>query len=174
MQGPVGWRVAPADAALAAARHARRLYGAQDPAGNSVELFSGLAQSSEAFASEAFPGGFGTFSFYGATPSGFDFEIGAGSQEIDPAHWDFMKTSVTSSWGHTPQWRLQLRTAVALTRSWRFQASSAIASPMRTAPAGAHAGLKRTTFFSNSITTVEPSRKRPISSPCCSRMFWSS
>ena len=29
----------------------------------------------------------GTFSFYGRTPSGFDFEIGAGTQEIDPAGW---------------------------------------------------------------------------------------
>ena len=26
----------------------------------------------------------GTFSFYAATPSGFDFEIGAGTREIDP------------------------------------------------------------------------------------------
>ena len=29
----------------------------------------------------------GTFSFYGATPSGFDFEIGAGTQTIDPDGW---------------------------------------------------------------------------------------
>jgi 2,3-dihydroxybiphenyl 1,2-dioxygenase len=55
-----------------------------------------------------------TFSFYGATPSGFDFEIGAGSGEIDPATWGTMKTSVTSSWGHRPQWRLKLRMAGAL------------------------------------------------------------
>ena len=51
----------------------------------------------------------GTFSFYGATPSGFDFEIGAGGKEIDPAGWGQTKTSVTSSWGHRPQVRLQLR-----------------------------------------------------------------
>ncbi len=51
----------------------------------------------------------GTFSFYGATPSGFDFEIGAGGKEIDPARWDQTRTSVTSSWGHRPQVGLQLR-----------------------------------------------------------------
>lgn len=55
-----------------------------------------------------------TFSFYGATPSGFDFEIGAGSNEIDPQHWDAMNTSVTSSWGHQPRMRLKLRMASAL------------------------------------------------------------
>lgn len=217
-----GWRVAPADDALLAARRVRRLYRAQDPEGNGVELFSALAQTTEPFVSGAFPGGFrtgdlgmghavlvshdleameafyvdglgfgvterldtrvgpiairgtflhcnrrhhslalfdlpsrkrlhhfmlqanahmdvgralertktakvplsldigqhpdpdGTFSFYGATPSGFDFEIGAGSQEIDPAHWDFMQTSQTSSWGHKPQLRLQLRMAGAM------------------------------------------------------------
>lgn len=53
----------------------------------------------------------GTFSFYGQTPSGFDFEIGAGSREIEPAGWQTMKTAVTSSWGHKPQLRLQLKMA---------------------------------------------------------------
>ena len=56
----------------------------------------------------------GTFSFYAATPSGFDFEIGAGSGEIDPARWQTMHTKDTSSWGHKPQWRLQLKMAGAL------------------------------------------------------------
>jgi hypothetical protein len=56
----------------------------------------------------------GTFSFYGITPSGFDFEIGAGSGEIDPETWGTTKTAVTSSWGHRPQWRLKLRMAGAL------------------------------------------------------------
>lgn len=59
----------------------------------------------------------GTFSFYGATPSGFDVEIGAGSKEIDPAAWNSTKTSVTSSWGHRPQLRLQLRMAGTLVAS---------------------------------------------------------
>ncbi|MDL9999108.1 hypothetical protein QTI24_10885 [Variovorax sp. J22P240] len=40
----------------------------------------------------------GTFSFYGATPSGFDFEIGAGTQTIDPAGWEIHHTHVTSTW----------------------------------------------------------------------------
>jgi len=56
----------------------------------------------------------GTISFYAATPSGFDFEIGAGSGEIDPAtHVAEVKTR-TSDWGHKPSLRLQLRGAVDL------------------------------------------------------------
>jgi biphenyl-2,3-diol 1,2-dioxygenase len=55
-----------------------------------------------------------TFSFYGATPSGFDFEIGAGSHAIEPAGWEAMRTGVTSSWGHKPRLRLQLRMAQEL------------------------------------------------------------
>jgi biphenyl-2,3-diol 1,2-dioxygenase len=55
-----------------------------------------------------------TFSFYGQTPSGFDFEIGAGSREIEPAGWRTMKTDVTSTWGHKPQLRLQLKMAKEL------------------------------------------------------------
>jgi hypothetical protein len=49
----------------------------------------------------------------------------------------------------------------------RIQASAcAMASPMRTGPVGAQAGLKRRVSLGQSSTTVEPSRKRPISSPC--------
>ncbi|MBG9390449.1 VOC family protein [Caenimonas aquaedulcis] len=58
----------------------------------------------------------GTFSFYGITPSGFDFEIGAGSGEIEPGGWKAMRTGQTSSWGHRPQWRLKWRIASALLR----------------------------------------------------------
>jgi len=52
----------------------------------------------------------GTFSFYGATPSGFDFEIGAGGKEIDPADWQEVRATTTSAWGHAPTLGLQLRT----------------------------------------------------------------
>jgi catechol-2,3-dioxygenase len=52
----------------------------------------------------------GTFSFYGCSPSGFDFEIGTASGRIDPAEWSEMITSTTSSWGHNPTMGLQLRT----------------------------------------------------------------
>jgi 2,3-dihydroxybiphenyl 1,2-dioxygenase len=53
----------------------------------------------------------GTFSFYGATPSGFDFEIGAGSRAIDPQGWSPLDASATSSWGHKPRLRVQLKMA---------------------------------------------------------------
>lgn len=53
----------------------------------------------------------GTFSFYGSTPSGFDFEIGAGSKEIDPTGWKPLQTDVTSAWGHKPRLRLRLKMA---------------------------------------------------------------
>lgn len=53
----------------------------------------------------------GTFSFYGATPSGFDFEIGAGTHDIDPQGWQVQHTQLTSSWGHKPRLRLQLNMA---------------------------------------------------------------
>ena len=56
----------------------------------------------------------GTFSFYGRTPSGFDFEIGAGGQEIEPAGWREHTTDVTSVWGHKPKLGLQLRMAKEL------------------------------------------------------------
>ena len=57
-----------------------------------------------------------TFSFYGSTPSGFDFEIGAQSREIDPAQWQVHPATTTSSWGHKPHWRLQLKMAGGLLR----------------------------------------------------------
>lgn len=52
----------------------------------------------------------GTFSFYGVTPSGFDFEIGAGGKEIEPAGWRERRIDVTSAWGHAPTFGLKLRT----------------------------------------------------------------
>lgn len=55
-----------------------------------------------------------TFSFYGETPSGFDFEIGAGTQAIDPEGWQTHHTDVTSTWGHKPRLRLQLKMAAGL------------------------------------------------------------
>lgn len=58
-----------------------------------------------------------TFSFYGATPSGFDFEIGAGSQPIEPATWQVHVTDVTSTWGHAPKLRLRLQIAAGLLAS---------------------------------------------------------
>lgn len=56
----------------------------------------------------------GTFSFYGRTPSGFDFEIGAGGQEIEPVGWREHTTDITSVWGHKPKLGLQLRMAKEL------------------------------------------------------------
>ena len=49
-----------------------------------------------------------------------------------------------------------------------------IASPMRMGRVGVHSGLKVSVFLGKSMTTVEPSRKRPISSPFFSTMFCSS
>lgn len=212
-----GVQVAPAPAPLCQARQVQALHVARDPAGNAVELYWGLREASEPFASTAFPAGFrtagvgmghaalvskdlqamerfyvdalgfgvterlavqtgpiairgaflhcnarhhslalfqlpsgkrlhhfmlqanthldvgvalerarrrrvplaldlgqhpapdGTFSFYGITPSGFDFEIGAGCGEIDPEHWHALSAQRTSSWGHRPQWRAKWR-----------------------------------------------------------------
>jgi biphenyl-2,3-diol 1,2-dioxygenase len=59
----------------------------------------------------------GTFSFYGTTPSGFDFEIGSGGREIEPAGWQPLVTDATSNWGHKPSLRLQLRMAGAMIAS---------------------------------------------------------
>lgn len=59
----------------------------------------------------------GTVSFYGVTPSGFDFEIGAGCKEIEPRGWQPLHTSVTSSWGHKPSLRLQMKMAAGLIAS---------------------------------------------------------
>jgi biphenyl-2,3-diol 1,2-dioxygenase len=72
---------------------------------NKVPLSLGLGQH---------PDPDGTFSFYGATPSGFDFEIGAGAQAIDPSDWRVQATDVTSTWGHAPTLRLQLQMAAGL------------------------------------------------------------
>jgi 2,3-dihydroxybiphenyl 1,2-dioxygenase len=67
----------------------------------------------------------GTFSFYGITPSGFDFEIGGGGRDIDPAQWQVLRADVTSTWGHRPQWRTQLRIATGLVgRLWRGPAAA--------------------------------------------------
>jgi len=217
-----GVAVEAADAALRGARRVQRLHRCTDPAGNTVELFTGLAPAAQPFASQAFPEGFrtgelglghavlvshdlaamevfyagllgfgvterlatragpidirgvflhcnrrhhsialfdmplskrihhfmlqaqrlsdigvaferaqrhkvplslelgqhpdpdATFSFYGATPSGFDFEIGAGTQTIDPEGWQTQHTGVTSAWGHKPKLRLQLKMAAGL------------------------------------------------------------
>jgi len=59
----------------------------------------------------------GTFSFYARTPSGFDFEIGAGGKQIDPAAWDEIAAEGTSAWGHAPSMGLQMRMAGALVAS---------------------------------------------------------
>lgn len=56
----------------------------------------------------------GTVSFYAPTPSGFDFEIGAGSGAIDPATHQTEIKHVTSDWGHKPSLRMQLRGAIDL------------------------------------------------------------
>lgn len=56
----------------------------------------------------------GTISFYAPTPSGFDFEIGAGSGAIEPATHQTEVKRVTSDWGHKPSLRMQLRGAVDL------------------------------------------------------------
>ena len=68
------------------------------------------------------PGPDGTFSFYGATPSGFDFEIGAGTQNIEPSGWQVQVTDVTSTWGHRPKLRLQAQMAAGLiARKFRWR-----------------------------------------------------
>lgn len=54
----------------------------------------------------------GTISFYGETPSGFDYEIGAGSHVIDPATHQTEIKYVTSDWGHKPSLRMKLRGAM--------------------------------------------------------------
>jgi 2,3-dihydroxybiphenyl 1,2-dioxygenase len=41
-------------------------------------------------------------SFYGMTPSGFDFEIGAAGQLIDPENFKPITLHATSDWGHHP------------------------------------------------------------------------
>lgn len=57
-----------------------------------------------------------TVSFYGATPSGFDFEIGTGTQEIEPRTWQSRRMDQASVWGHKPRLRLQWKMATGLLR----------------------------------------------------------
>ena len=47
----------------------------------------------------------GMVSFYGMTPSGFDFEIGAAGQLIDPGNFEPITIHATSDWGHHPTLR---------------------------------------------------------------------
>ena len=47
----------------------------------------------------------GMVSFYGMTPSGFDFEIGVAGQLIDPEEFEPITIYVTSDWGHHPTLR---------------------------------------------------------------------
>ena len=47
----------------------------------------------------------GMVSFYGMTPSRFEFEIGAAGMLIDPAHFQPITINVTSDWGHHPTLR---------------------------------------------------------------------
>jgi biphenyl-2,3-diol 1,2-dioxygenase len=56
----------------------------------------------------------GTISFYAATPSGFDLEIGAAGREIDPVGWRERPLDRISSWGHKPTLRLKLNAVKAL------------------------------------------------------------
>jgi 2,3-dihydroxybiphenyl 1,2-dioxygenase len=44
----------------------------------------------------------GTFSFYARTPSGFQFEIGWGSKQVDDATWTPATYDRISEWGHHP------------------------------------------------------------------------
>jgi 2,3-dihydroxybiphenyl 1,2-dioxygenase len=60
----------------------------------------------------------GTFSFYAGTPSGFEFEIGYGSGEIEPAQWSTQRTTASSAWGHQPSVRLQMRLAAGMAKRW--------------------------------------------------------
>jgi biphenyl-2,3-diol 1,2-dioxygenase len=56
----------------------------------------------------------GTVSFYAATPSGFDLEIGAAGREIDPVGWQERPLDRVSSWGHKPTTRLKLNSLKAM------------------------------------------------------------
>ena len=47
----------------------------------------------------------GMISFYGMTPSGFEFEIGAAGMLIDPDNFKPITIDVTSDWGHQPTLR---------------------------------------------------------------------
>jgi len=41
-------------------------------------------------------------SFYGVTPSGFNFEIGWGARQIDDRDWEVRTYRDASDWGHRP------------------------------------------------------------------------
>jgi catechol 2,3-dioxygenase-like lactoylglutathione lyase family enzyme len=56
----------------------------------------------------------GTLSFYARTPAGFDLEIGAGGNEIEPHGWREGRQSTTSAWGHQPTLGLKMRAAANL------------------------------------------------------------
>ena len=58
-----------------------------------------------------------TFSFYAVTPSGFDFEVGAASKEIEVEGWQERRLEKGSAWGHAPTLGLRLRTVGALITS---------------------------------------------------------
>ncbi len=77
----------------------------------------------------------GTFSFYAETPSGFAFEIGAHTHEIEPVGWQTMHTQQTSSWGHKPRLRLQLKMAWTLLAQ-RLRAARALFTVPRPARTG--------------------------------------
>lgn len=70
----------------------------------------------------------GTFSFYGQTPSGFDFEIGAAGREIVPEGWQEGRLDTASTWGHAPTLRLRLAMMRELIAS-RFRASPGTPPP---------------------------------------------
>jgi 2,3-dihydroxybiphenyl 1,2-dioxygenase len=55
-----------------------------------------------------------TMSFYAATPSGFDIEIGAAGFEIEPAGWQERQLTQVSSWGHKPTLRAKLNMVRAM------------------------------------------------------------
>lgn len=71
----------------------------------------------------------GTLSFYGVTPSGFDFEIGAGSAEIEPQGWHAHTATVTSRWGHKPSLRAQWQLARGLAAQ-RLRLPGAVPAPV--------------------------------------------
>ena len=50
-----------------------------------------------------------TLSFYGRTPSGFEFELGAGAGLIEAEEFEEVLLDVTSGWGHRPSLGAKLR-----------------------------------------------------------------
>ena len=77
------------------------------------------------------------------------------------------ESSTVSAWGSVCPNSIRIL-HVGIQRHGRipvFQALVAIFSPSRTGPAGAQAASNATVFLGNNSTTVDPSKKRPISSP---------